>query len=406
MLLYQCAILLVVVGVALLAFRNWRDYRVPGPPEPGDETPFVSILVPARNEGRNIEACLRGLLAQEYPRFEVVVLDDGSTDDTAERVRGLMGDARLRLLRAPPLPDGWAGKAHACFQASRAARGEWLLFVDADTRHEPELLSRAVSAAVASKADLLSTFPRQHTGSPGEALTVPFIYWVLFTLLPLREAHERPEPALCAACGQFLLVRRAAYLDTGGHAAIPLSTHDGLHLARRFKSLGRRVHLADLSPWVSCRMYQGWRGCWTGFTRNAFEATGSLRATAGLLAAEGLLFAAPFGFLAWGAAAGWPPWAWPVAGQVLLLLAIQTALRGRFGYPWLTVVFHPLGILLLMAIQCASALRALRNVETEWKGRRVGGLGSGDCALGSAIAVAGPTASSRPRRRRSTGARP
>jgi glycosyltransferase involved in cell wall biosynthesis len=299
----------------------------------------------------------------------LVVLDDGSTDDTAARVQALQSDPRLRLVGGGPLPPGWAGKAHACAQLATAAHGEWLLFLDADTSHEPDLVARAMSDGVESGADLLSSFPRQEIGSVGEALTVPFIYWVLFTLLPIRGVWERPEPALVAACGQLLLARRSAYEATGGHSAIAGSLHDGLHLARLFKSSGRMVRLADLSPWVRCRMYRGSAECWNGFTRNAYQAIGSPVALAFIIMLEALLFAAPFGFLLMGVATEWPLWSWIVLAQALVLLGIQVSLRQRFGYPWLTVALHPIGVAALIAIQVASALRSLTGRAGEWKGR-------------------------------------
>lgn len=369
MLQYQLGTAAALLFIAALVWRNHRDYRVPGPRSRGEEAPLVSILVPARNEAANIEACLAGLLAQDYPHFEVVVLDDGSTDDTAARVLRLAsGSGRLRLERGVPLPHGWAGKTHACRQLAQRARGDWLLFVDADTRHAPELLSRAMGEAVRTEADLLSAFPRQEIGTPGEALTVPFIYWVLFTLLPLRFVWERPEPAFTAACGQFLLARREPYFASGGHGAAPWSLHDGLHLARRFKREGRRVRLADLSPWISCRMYRGLRECWNGFSRNAFQAIGSLPALAFMTLVQAQLFLAPFVFLVWGMAAG-AAWVGPVGAQVLLLLGIQASLRRRFGYPWLSVLGLPAGILLLIAIQWRSAWLSMRGGIVEWKGR-------------------------------------
>jgi hypothetical protein len=370
MLVYQLGVLAVLVAVAGMVWRNLREYRRPAAEPPAPDAPLVSILIPARNEAENIEACLRGLLRQDYPAWELVVLDDASTDDTAARVRRLMArEPRLRLLRGSVLPPGWAGKAHACWNLARAARGEWLLFLDADTRHEPELVSHAVAEARRTGADLLSTFPRQVTGTPGEALTVPFIYWVLFTLLPVWKVWEDPRPAFAAGCGQLLLVRRDAYFETAGHSAVPSSLHDGLHLARRFKELGKAVRLADLSEHVSCRMYCRWRECWDGFSRNAWQAVGSLPALVLLTAVQLVLFLLPFPFLAAAAFLGWPAWAWPVLGQVLIVLGIQTALRARFRYRWLTVLLHPAGLAAVLAIQWRSWWRAVRGERTVWKGR-------------------------------------
>lgn len=374
MVIYQLLVLAALLGIACLVRRNLRDYRKPNargvvPADP----PHVSILIPARNEAENIERCLEGLLAQDYPAYDVLVLDDFSTDDTAERVERLMtSHRRLFLVRGVELPSGWAGKAHACWQLAQQAQGEWLLFLDADTlAHAPDLLVTCVAEARRTKADLLSTFPQQKIGSLGEALTVPMIFWLLFTLLPIGRVMKDRNPAFVAACGQFLLVRRKAYLDTGGHAAIRSSLHDGLHLARQLKQLGYLVALVDLSALVACRMYHGWAQCWAGFSRNAYQALGSFKALVVISSLELTLFLLPFWFFAMGLLSGWPRWTWLALLQVLVLYGIQNALRRRFSYPQLTVLLHPICVSVLLALQWTSWRRTIRRSTVDWKGRKV-----------------------------------
>lgn len=375
MLVYQIAASIVLIVFALLMGVNHLDYRRPKRKvmEAGDHAvPRVSVLVPARNEIGNIAGCLGGLLRQDYPNLEILVLDDGSTDGTTEVVMKLaVNDARLRLVRGQALPDGWAGKAHACWQAAHHATGEWLLFVDADTRHAPELVSMAVSAALERRADLVSTFPRQIAKSLGEALTAPMIYWVLFALLPIRTVSGHRSAAFTAACGQFLLARRDAYFEVGGHRAIRGSLHDGLHLARLFKRWGRRVALVDLSEEISCRMYRGWKECWLGFSRNAFQAMGSLPILVLLTGVQGVFFLAPFLFLGRAVLLGWPAWGGLVLFQVMLLLLMQATLRIRFRYPWTTVLLFPVALGVLLAIQWRSWWNTLRGTPVVWKEREV-----------------------------------
>lgn len=374
MLLYQTLILAALLGIAFLVSRNHRAYRRPPPYQtPPPDAPRVSVLIPARNEAGNIERCLEGLLQQEYAPYEVLVLDDGSTDDTAHRVEQLtQRHPHLRLLHGQELPVGWAGKAHACWQLAQKAEGEWLLFVDADTfEHARGLIATAVGEAESAGAQLLSTFPRQEIGSLGEALTVPMIFWILFTLLPVERVSSDSNPALVAACGQFLLVRRDAYLATGGHAAIRNSLHDGLHLARRFKQHGMQVRLVDLSALISCRMYHGWRECWSGFSRNLYQALGSVPALLIVSSIELALFLLPLLFLAGAVLSGWPNWAWLVLGQVLILLQIQFSLRARFGYPWRTVALHGVCLGVLLALQWSGWRRSITGGTTLWKGRRL-----------------------------------
>ena len=195
------------------------------------------MLVPARNEARRIEPCLRSLLAQDYPNYEVIVLDDHSEDDTARVVLDL-GLARAptstrRLIAGRPLPAGWTGKGWACHQLAAAARGEYLLFTDADTAHAPEALGACLGKAIDTGASLLSAWPRQETGTWSERAVIPLVYVLLLGALPhrmLRRLQRRPEYArwmspgglatLGAANGQYLLFRRDAYEQIGGHAAV------------------------------------------------------------------------------------------------------------------------------------------------------------------------------------------
>lgn len=369
MLVLQSLLLLAVLVMAALVLKNHLDYHRIRPIAFGAEAPLVSVLVPARNEATNIVACLDGLLAQDYPNFEILVLDDGSTDGTGDLARRLLEPAGAgRVLQGAPLPHGWAGKCHACAQLAAAARGEWLVFVDADTRHSPTLVRSAITAVRQDHADFLSTFPRQETGSLGEALVVPLMYWVLFTLLPLGRIGDDPNPALSAACGQFLLVRRGVYEATGGHAALRDSLHDGLHLARLFKHRGHRIALADLSAEISCRMYRGWKECWNGFTRNAYQAFGSYAALGAILLIEAALYLFPFASAA--AAVGREPlWSGVAAASALIVLGALISLKLRFGFPWATVVLFPAGVALLMAIQICSAWRHWRGQPVQWKGR-------------------------------------
>lgn len=361
--------------------RNLTDYETgdvfDAAPDDADrpagvDPPLVSILVPARNEARNIEACLSGLLRQAYPAWELWVLDDGSTDDTAARVRRLTaGCDRVRLISGGALPPGWAGKAYACAQLAQHARGEWLMFVDADTRSGPGLLECLARAARATDADLISTFPRQEIGSPGEALLVPFIFWFLFTMLPIQQVWAHPAPAFAAACGQLLFIRRAAYGRSGGHAAIPASLHDGLHLARLFKRHRLRVRLVDLSARVSCRMYRGLRECWHGFSRNSFQAIGSFAVLLGVTAVEASLFLGPFLSLAGSLRATHSLETVLALTQVGILLGIQVSLQRRFRYPWATVLLHPAGIAAWIALSWRSWWLTQRQAPVDWKGREV-----------------------------------
>jgi chlorobactene glucosyltransferase len=371
MLIYQIVILLLLAAFVGLVIRNLRDYAPLSARKPA-RSERVSILVPARNEAQNIAACLQGLLAQDYANLEIIVLDDCSEDDTAERVRRLMErDSRLRLISGQPIPPGWAGKVWACSQLAKEATGEWLLFVDADTRAQPALVGSALAFAQETNAAMVSTFPRQVTVTFWERIALPMVHFLLLTFLPIRQVWESPNPAFAAACGQFELFRRDAYAQIGGHAAIPASFHDGLQLGRRIKAAGLTLRLFDGTELIACRMYQGGSQVWNGFTRNAYEGIGSMGALIGLTVMQGTLFLAPFGFLAAGAFIG-ASWAWVCAGQVALIYAVRTLLARRFG--GLGVVWlHPLAAVTLLAIQWGSWLKSRRKTGIAWKGRAYAG---------------------------------
>ena len=196
-----CLFLIALLAISLsnrIVVRRLGDYAAPA------KLPMVSILVPARNEEANIEACVRSLLAQNYPDFEVLVLDDESEDRTFGILTELAEThTRLRAFGGKPLPEGWLGKSWACAQLAELAQGELLLFTDADTLHEPDTALSAVAAIQGERADLLAVWPRLLAESLGEKLLVPLISWSVFSILSISLAHRLRFPALSAAIGQI-----------------------------------------------------------------------------------------------------------------------------------------------------------------------------------------------------------
>ena len=189
---YQAISYVLIALMAIIGATNLRElgrrrrahYRLPG------DVPRVSILVPARNEERTIAACVQSLLSQDYPDFEILVLDDASEDRTGALVRQFEKDPRLRTLRGTPLPAGWLGKPWACHQLAQAASGEVLLFTDADTVHHPKMLGDAVAALQAERVDLLSALPRLRLATWSERLVLPILLWSVHTFLPLCLARR------------------------------------------------------------------------------------------------------------------------------------------------------------------------------------------------------------------------
>ena len=364
------AAMVCAVGPTVMFCLNLRDY-VP-PPLAGDVTlPRVSVLIPARNEEAAIGAAIEAVLASRGVAFEVVVMDDASTDATAAIVSEMATrEERVRLVEAPRLPAGWNGKQHACLALAGAARHEVLCFVDADVRLEPEALERMVNFLQRSGSGLVSGFPRQVTVTWMEWMLLPLIHFVLLGFLPLRRMRGGTDPAFAAGCGQFLMMDRAAYEATGGHAAIRATMHDGLLLPRLLRRHGFCTDLADLTSLARCRMYTDARQVWLGLAKNATE---GIAAPARIVPISTVLLlgqVVPFALATWLMAHH------TSAGvQACVLVATCAAWLPRilavvrFQQDWRGALLHPLTILLLLAVQWYALLRKLRGGAVSWKDR-------------------------------------
>lgn len=257
--------LIVSLGNSIFIHRLRGKTLRPG------QSPFVSILVPARNEALNIAACIRSLLSQDYPAFEVIVLDDQSTDGTRSILEEIQKEfPGLKILEGEALPPGWLGKHWACHQLAMAAQGEFLLFTDADTWHEPDALRDSIAAALEKNADLLTVFPHEQVITWGEKLTVPILGFAMFSYVPVFLAQWRPFSQLSITIGQFMLFRRPAYEAIGGYEAIRSHPVDDVTLGRRILSHGFKWLLVNGTHHVHCRMYRDFDSAVAGFTKNLF----------------------------------------------------------------------------------------------------------------------------------------
>ncbi len=356
--------LLALVPAALF-LRNLALYAPL--PQPGADRIRCSVLIPARNEEGNIAAALRSILQSEGVDLEIIVLDDGSTDHTADIVRAFTADARVRLETAGPLHGNWCGKNFACHQLAALATHPLLIFMDADVRvSRADSLARLAEFVGRSGASLVSGVPHEETRSLAEKLIIPLIHFVLLGFLPLERMRKSTDPRFAAACGQILAVRRDAYDRAGGHTAIASRIHDAVALTRAFRSHGFATDLFDATDTFRCRMYRRATEVWHGFAKNAHEGLGSpqliLPATLLLLGGQ----VVPMVLLAFAAS----PLAltFAIIGTVAALLPRLVAVV-CFRQSLTGPLLHPHGICALVAIHWFAFFRLLRQRPAVWKGR-------------------------------------
>ena len=363
----------LVIGWRGRGSRHLKD-ESNAPPLPA---PGVSVVIPARDEARNIARCLGSVLASTYPDFDVVVVDDHSTDGTGDRARAVAGgDPRVRVIVAPPLPDGWFGKSWACATGAGATTGELLLFIDADTWLSPDLLVRLVNARATRDADLISVGGRQELGTFWERLVQPQV----FTMLLVRYgATERIGSSRRAsdkiANGQCILVRRDVYASVGGHAAVRDKVAEDLMLAQTVFRAGKRVCLVLGLDQLSTRMYTSLRELVQGWGKNIYAAGADTLPVGGLggrillpvlLVAPAILLLAPpvVTMLALAGIVDLSPV--PPAAATLVLMTGWGLIYAVFGVSPLFGVLYPLGAAIVLYI-VGMAIRRGRHVV--WKGR-------------------------------------
>jgi chlorobactene glucosyltransferase len=375
--MYQVIVAVGLISSLLNLILNLKSLKVPRSdskvPEPA---PLVSILVPARDEEVNIGNCLESLRKQDYPNFEVLVLDDNSVDNTAGIVEQVVAkDNRVGLLRGAPLPEDWAGKPFACYQLAEKARGSWLLFVDADTLHAPHMVRSVLALALKLKTSLLSGFPRQLASSLPQKVAIPVLYFVVLSWLPLWWLHRSREPKPSLAIGQFLLFPRKEYWRIGGHRAVKSRILEDVWLGIEISRHGGRHMAVDLSPVVSCNMYRSLGAMWEGFIKWCYSVAAMSRlALFGLLVAGYVFFLAPFYWL-WNEyfiVSAPTVWRGVVIFQVAVILLMRGLIDNRFKEPAFSAIFHPFGFTFLFMSALYAIGRRIVGAGVSWKKRLYG----------------------------------
>ncbi|WKW13231.1 glycosyltransferase [Pseudogemmatithrix spongiicola] len=365
--------LLVTVVLRFLDSKRLSAYT---PVSRGDAPP-LSVVIPARNESRNIEACVRSVLTSDYPRLEVIVVDDHSTDGTGEIARRLAAeDTRLRVVAAPDLPAGWFGKQWACHTGARAASGTLLCFTDADTRHAPRLLSLSVGAMRQRGADLFTVAGHQQALTFWEKVIQPFVFSILLSRYGGLEAMSRSsKPLDKIANGQFILMSRGAYDAIGGHDAVKDHVAEDLRLAQLATARGLQAHMLLARDELQTRMYTSLAEIRRGWGKNVYAAgrdTMPLNAVTGrifpwIFPLPALMPVLPLLCLTLGLAGVWGPGALvfgAIAAPATLLFYAGVYGFSRLNPLW--ALLYPLAAVTFSWI-CAEA--AWRGSKVEWKGR-------------------------------------
>jgi chlorobactene glucosyltransferase len=350
------------------------------PAPPPQHAPLISICIPARNEENNIRSCVEAALAQDYPNIEVIVLDDRSTDATLTQLQEIASrDSSLLPISGADLPDGWAGKPHALYQAAAVARGEWLCFVDADTFLRPGAISSCYVKALETEADLFTVMTEQVLGSFWEKVVMPLVMTALSVGFSPRKVND-PTRRDAVANGQFILIKRSVYDAIGGHETVKDQIVEDKAISELVKWNGHRLIVADGMQVVRTRMYTSLPTMWEGWTKNIYL---------GLRDHVAMLFLGAFGAsLGLIAALFLPLWPllglfWYANGGGLMALAVIIESLLVWGYliyfraliahkmnisPWYALT-TPLGAGIFAAMMLTSAWKVISGQGVTWRGR-------------------------------------
>ncbi len=371
-----------VIGLFIIYWLHTQYHLdiIVEPTPPPSPAPLISICIPARNEERNIGRCVQAALAQDYPNFEIIVLDDRSTDATAEILRQLAAqNDKLRVLHGSDLPPGWAGKPHALHQAAKSARGEWLCFVDADTFLVPQAISSCYAKAIETQADLFTIMTRQIMGTFWEKVVMPLVMTALSVGFSPRKVND-PKRRDAIANGQFIMIKRTIYDAIGGHESVKDQIVEDKAISEKVKWGGYRLVVANGMQFAQTRMYTSLPSMWEGWTKNIYL---------GLRDHPSLILLGTFGaMLSLIAALFMPLWpvlgllwflnggGWMAIGVIIKSLIVWGALlfargmtaRGMGISVWYAFT-TPLGAGVFAAMMLTSAWKVLSGKGVTWKGR-------------------------------------
>lgn len=333
--------------------------------------PFVSVLIPARNEEANIENCVTSLLNQKHPNYEVIVLNDNSTDRTSNILYELKQTyPKLKIVNGSPLPEGWIGKSYACSQLTKEAKGDWLLFTDADTIHNENSIADGIKSALFRKADLLSVIPYQITKSLPEKLVIPILHFITYVLLPFYFLERKGFEKFTFAVGQYMLFKRSSLEKIGGYEAVKNEIVEDVEMGRLIKRNKMQLVMLNGIDMVKCRMYRNFNQLWEGFSKNIFAGLGfSSLLMVVIVVSYFILFVLPFFSFLFFAFIGENQFALICLAQVIINYAIRFVLSVKFKLSFVSSVLHPFGILTVLLITINSWRLVKFSGGPKWKGR-------------------------------------
>jgi chlorobactene glucosyltransferase len=381
--LYLVISTVLFIGGVFIIYWLHNQYQmdiVVNPMPPPSNAPLISVCIPARNEERNIRPCAEAVLAQDYPNFEVIVLDDRSIDSTPVILADMASrDLHLRSISGSDLPKGWAGKPHALHQASAVARGEWLCFIDADTFLSPATLSSCYANALETQADMFTIMTFQILGTFWEKVVMPLVMTGLSAGFSPRKVND-PKRKDAIANGQFILIKRTVYDAIGGHESVKGSIVEDKAIAEQVKWNGYRLIVADGMKMAHTRMYTSLPEMWEGWTKNIYL---GLRDQPSLMALG--VFGAFLAVIVSLVLPAWPLlgvyWYWNGGGWMAMTVILESLLLWTYMIyarsmialkmgisPWYSLT-TPLGAAVFGAMMFTSAWNVLSRKGVTWKGR-------------------------------------
>lgn len=365
----QVLILFILLIILLNLLQNIKRLRGQEKIKPKEPFPLVSVLIPARNEEKNIKRCVTSLLKSNYPRLEIIVLDDNSRDRTYEIMKRLSArEKKLKIIKGKELPPGWTGKTWSCHQLAQAAQGEWFLFTDADTTHKPQSISSALASAQKTQSVFVTCIPGLIAKTWAEKLYMPVIHFAFIALIPFKLVNYSKDSRLTFGIGPFLLIKRNFYFSFGGHESVKARIVDDMALAKKVKENNGKISVIDGTKIMNVRFYTCFKEVWKGFSKNCYEAIGGVpHYLIGIFLACYFLFIYPYLAL-WGAFTSNQSITLPLF-QVLTISLIKTVLALRFHTSLIYGLLHPFTVILALSILFNSFRLSLFKKELEWKER-------------------------------------